>query len=92
MSNTNTIQDTPECTAISNHPYNAIYAKYIVCNRYGIRKHVAYDYIDAINYIYDYVPIQKGNIYRDNKDMYILGIPHICTSISMYKRIYTHEK
>ena len=90
--NTITIQTEPlpDCQAISNHPYNHIYAKYLVCNIYGVKKHVAYDYIDAINYIHDYKHKQVGNMYRDNINMYILGIPHICKCLADYKCIYIH--
>ena len=90
--NTITIQTEPlpDCQAISNHPYNHIYAKYLVCNIYGVKKHVAYDYIDAINYIHDYKHKQVGNMHRDNINMYILGIPHICKCLADYKCIYIH--
>lgn len=56
-----------------------LYSSYIVYNKYGIRIHIAYTYLEAIEFIRSYRRISLGHIYRDNisrdsKGMYILGI------------------
>jgi len=83
--------ETPTQT---KHINDDIYEKYIVCSKAGIKKHICYDYNEAIDYIYNYSP--KCRSYRegiriDNKGMYIIGIPYISKCLAEYKTIYIYS-
>jgi len=85
-------------TIQTKHINDDIYEKYIVCSKAGIKKHICYDYNEAIDFIYNFTGkymnrsyragIRIDGIYRDNKGMYIIGIPYISKCLADYKTIY----
>ena len=79
-----------ESPTLTKHINDDIYESYIVCSKAGIKKHICYNYNDAISYINEYEGGHVGNIYRDNIGMYIIGIPYMSKCVAEYKTIYTH--
>jgi len=85
----NTISKKPIILKSKN---DAIYNKYIICTKAGIKKYICYNYIEALEYIHNesiHKRIYNGKPY--NQGMYILGIPYICKCMADYDCIYTHD-
>ena len=78
-------------TYILKSKNDTIYKTYIVCSKQGIKKHICYKYIDAITYINNYKGGHVGNIYRDSKGMYIIGVPYNYKCKADYNIIYSHK-